>query len=184
MEARKLNTFGDLQAAWLEDERQELINGEIVKRPMSRYEHGAVQLGIGSELAPYKRNKGPGGWWIATEISVRYGEHQCPSHDLAGWRKEIILEKPKGVMTVIPGWVCEITSPGHEKKDFLDNLLLLQKHGVPYYWIISPEDQSLIAYKLIDGKYSLIETVDHGVGKVRIEPFDEIEFNLGDIFES
>jgi len=183
MEAKKLKTFDDLQAAWQEDERQELINGEIIKRPMSRYEHGAVQLGIGGELTPYKRDKGPGGWWFASEISVRYSDHQCPSHDLAGWRKERVPEKPKGVMEVIPDWVCEITSPGHEKKDLLDNLLLLQAQQVLYYWIISPEDQSLIAYKLVDGKYAVIETVDHAGGKVRIEPFLEVEFDLNELFE-
>ncbi len=182
MEAKKLKTFDDLQEAWLEDERQELINGEIIKRPVARFEHGSVQGDIVTELAPYKRDKGPGGWWIAIEISVRYGEHQCPTHDLAGWRKECVPEKPRGVMDIPPDWVCEITSPGHEKKDLLDNLLLLQKHKVPYYWIISPEDQSLIAYKLVNDRYSLIETVDHTVKKVRIEPFTEVEFDLSFVF--
>lgn len=182
MEARKLQTFEDLLAALQVDERQELINGEIIKRPMARFEHGSVQGDIVSELTPYKKDKGPGGWWIATEISVRYSDQNCPSHDLAGWRKEREGERPRGVMEVSPDWVCEITSPGHEKKDYLDVFLLLQKYRVPYYWIISPEDKSLIAYKLIDGKYAVVETVDHTVGKVRIEPFMEVEFDLSDIF--
>lgn len=183
MEAKKLKNFDDLQTAWLEDERQELINGEIIKRSIPRAEHGAVQLDVGTELALYRKKSGPGGWWIMTEISVRYNEYQCPVHDLAGWRKENIPEKPRGVMELAPDWVCEITSPGHEKKDFLDKLLLLQKYQVPYYWIISPEDQSLIAYKLVNGKYSLIETIDHGGGKVRIEPFLEVEFDLSYLVE-
>lgn len=184
MEAAELKTYTDLQAALQEDERLELINGEIIKRPMARYEHGAVQLGLGSELAPYKRNKGPGGWWIATEISDKYSDHYCPSHDLAGWRKERTHDKPTGVMELVPDWVCEITSPGHEKKDLVDNFLLLQKHKVPYYWIISPEDQSLIVYKLIEDMYSLIETIELCKGKIRIEPFLEFEFDLTFVFEN
>lgn len=182
MEAQKLKTFDDLLTAWQVDERRELINGEIIKRPMARFEHGAIQGDIVSELAPYKKNKGPGGWWIATEISVRYSDHQCPSHDLAGWKKERVPERPSGVMEIAPDWVCEITSPGHEKKDYLDIFLLLQKYQVPYYWIISPEDQTLIAYKLIDGKYSVIETIEHGRGRVRIEPFVEVDLDLNDVF--
>jgi Uma2 family endonuclease len=184
MEAKKLKTFEDLQAAWKKDERLELISGKIIKRPMARYEHGAVQIAVGSELTPYKKNKGPGGWWIASEISIKYSDHHCPAHDLAGWRKERVQNKPSGVMEITPDWVCEITSPGHEKKDLLDNLLLLQKYKVPYYWIISPEDQSLIAYKLVGEKYSLIETIDHCEGSLRIEPFTEIDFDLSYIFEN
>lgn len=184
MGAKELKTFVDLLSAWQRDEHQELINGEIVRRSAPRAEHGAAQLSIGSELMPYRKTQGPGGWWIMTEITVHYGEHQAPSHDLAGWRKERVTERPTGVMKITPDWVCEITSPGHEKKDLLDKLLLLQKHKVPYYWIVSPEDQTLIAYKLMGEKYALIETIDHSMGKVRIEPFRDIEFDLRFIFES
>ena len=114
---------------------------------------------------------------------MKYDNNQCPTHDLAGWRKERIPTKPSGVMELTPDWVCEITSPGHEKKDLLDNLLSLQKHKVPYYWIISPEDRSLIVYKLVDGKYSIIETIENCEGSVRTEPFTEFDFDLSYVFE-
>jgi Uma2 family endonuclease len=181
MEAKKLKTFADLLAVWQVDERQELVNGEIIKRPMARFEHGSIQSDIVSELVPYKKDKGPGGWWIATEINVRYSDHQCPTHDLAGWKKGRVPEKPSGIMEIAPDWVCEITSPGHEKKDYLDIFVLLQNNLVPYYWIISPEDQTLIAYKLSNKKYSVIETIEKKLGKVRIEPFIDIEFDLNDV---
>jgi hypothetical protein len=51
---------------------------------------------------PYRRKSDPGGWWIATQISVRYNEHQCPSHDIAGWRKERVPQCPAGVMELTP----------------------------------------------------------------------------------
>ncbi len=41
MEALQLKTLGDLLVS--EDERFELINGEIVRRPMARSEHGIMQ---------------------------------------------------------------------------------------------------------------------------------------------
>lgn len=182
MEATKLKTIENLKAAWLEDERLELINGEIVKRPMARSEHGITQGNIGRELDPYTRKGGTDqGWWIMTEIGVRYNEYQCPTHDIAGSRKERIAQRPTGIMELIPDWVCEITSPGHEKKDTFHNFLLLQKYEVPYYWIIWPEDEALIAYKLVESRYHVIETIE-GSGKVRIEPFAEIEFDLDYVF--
>lgn len=181
MEAHKLKTTDDLEEAWLKDERVELINGEIIKRPMARAEHGVIQTEISGDLKAYRRKESPDGWWIMTEISVRYNEHQCPSHDIAGWRKERVPERPKGVMKIAPDWVCEITSPGHEKKDTLHNFLLLQEYDVQYYWIIWPEDKALIAYKLINGKYSVIDSIKDG-GKIRLEPFTEIEFDLDYVF--
>ncbi len=88
MEAKRLKTSDDLEAAWLDGDRFELINGEIVKRPMPRFEHGAIQLEIGGELKRLRRIDGPGGWWFATEVSVCYNEYHTPTHDIAGWRKE------------------------------------------------------------------------------------------------
>lgn len=184
MEAKKLLTIEDLLA--YPDEHVELINGEIVKRPMARMEHGLAQSSLSDEMVSLKRKAGPGGWWIVTEASVRYNAHQCPSHDLAGWRKERVPNRPTGVMELIPDWVCEITSPGHERKDLFHNFLLLQRQRVPHYWIILPEDRTLIAYGLIDGKYAVIQTVEGGdgarLGQVRIPPFSELPIDLEYVF--
>nr|WP_207173701.1 Uma2 family endonuclease [Halochromatium glycolicum] len=59
-----------MTAAWAQDERVELIDGEIVKRPMARIEHGLAQSGLNAEIALITRHGGPRGWWIATEVSV------------------------------------------------------------------------------------------------------------------
>ncbi|WP_089724260.1 Uma2 family endonuclease [Candidatus Thiosymbion oneisti] len=184
MKAKKLKTVDDLVQS--EDERVELINGEIVKRPMARSEHALVQSGISDEVSLFKRKDGRGGWWIMPEISVRYNEHQCPSHDLAGWRKEHVPHRPIGVMKVIPDWVCEITSPGHERKDLFHNFMLLQRNKVSYYWVISPEDKALIAYELVDEKYRVTLSVEYRVekpfDKAGIPPFEEVEIDLNYVF--
>ena len=184
MEAEKLKSVEDLLRC--DDEHVELINGEIVKRPMARSEHAMVQSCLSDEVSPFKRKIGPGGWWIMTEISVNYGEHQCPSHDLAGWRKERLPHRPAGMMTILPDWVCEIMSPGHERKDLFHNFLLLQRHQVAYYWVISPEDKTLIAYQLFEGKYHVIFAMEcrlqKEIAKARIPPFSDLEFDLDYIF--
>ena len=89
MEAYKLKTLEDLMVST--EERVELIDGEIVRRPMARSEHGVVQSRASIELGPFDRKSGPGGWWIITEVSVSDERHQCPSHDIAGWRKEPLV---------------------------------------------------------------------------------------------
>ena len=184
MEAKKLKTVSDLLQS--SAERVELINGEIIRRPMARSEHALIQSNISDEVSLFKRKDGFGGWWIMTEISVQYSEHQCPNHDLAGWRKERVSRRPTGIMTVVPDWVCEITSPGHERKDLFHNFMLLQRNKVPYYWVISPEDKTLIAYELDNGKYRVTFSVEYGIEinikKARISPFAETEIDLQYIF--
>ncbi len=187
MVAEKFKTFDNLLDAWKEDERLELINGEIVRRPMPRFAHGLVQGGISDELLSFKRKSGSSdGWWIIPEINVRYGEHQCPCHDLAGWRKDRMPNPPTGIVEIIPDWVCEVISPGHERKDLFHNFMLLQSYTVPYYWIISPEDKTIIAYHLVGENYHSVFSIEckrpEDLKKVRIPPFAEVEIDLAYVF--
>jgi Uma2 family endonuclease len=175
MEAYKLKTLEDLLAS--PEERVELIDGEVVRRPMARSEHGIVQSRASVELSPFDRKSGPGGWWIITEVSVAYEPHQCPSHDIAGWRKERMPERPRGVIELAPDWVCEIVSPGHERKDTLQLFLLLQRHRVPFYWLIWPEDRVLIAHQIDGEGYRVIKSIS-GQSRARIPPFEQIELDL------
>lgn len=184
MEALKLQTVADLLTSSLE--RIELVNGEIVKRPMARSEHALVQSGLSDEVSPFKRRGGDGGWWIMTEISVRYTESHCPTHDLAGWRKERVPTRPSGIMETLPDWVCEITSPGHERKDLFTHFMALQRYGVPFYWVISPEDKTLIAYQLVGEHYHVVFSLECGSAEqasaVCIPPFEASGINLGYVF--
>ncbi|MEZ5479268.1 MAG: Uma2 family endonuclease [Thiolinea sp.] len=186
MAAPKLKTFDDLLLGLQLDERIELINGELVPRASPRFEHGVVQAGLVDETSTFRRRKGPGGWWIATEVSVRYSEHHCPTHDLAGWRKERVPERPGGIMTLIPDWVCEITSPGHERRMYSPICCACRRNQVPYYWVISPEDRTLIAYAWSEGHYHVVFSVecDEGVScqGLAIPPFAEQVMDLDYVF--
>lgn len=175
MEARNLQTVSDLIAH--PDERVELIDGEIVRRPMARGEHGMAQGNTREILGPLQHRDGPGGWWIATEISVAYEPHECPTHDLAGWRRERLPRPPDGIIDPPPDWVCEIVSPGHERKDTLVLPLLLTRHRVPFYWLIWPEERVLVAHALTDGDWRTL-TALKGEGRARIPPFEAIELGL------
>jgi Uma2 family endonuclease len=175
MEARKLNTIDDLLTCT--EDHVELIGGDLVRRPMTRFAHAQAQSRASRELGPFDRASGPGGWWIATDVSVAYEAHECPSHDIAGWRRERLPRPPAGVVDLAPDWVCEIVSPGHERKDTLQVPLLLQRHRVPYYWLIWPEDRVLIAHQLDGENFRIIATLKDEA-RARIPPFDAMELDL------
>jgi len=89
MEAVQLKTVDDLLLS--PDERVELIGGDLVRRPMTRFVHARTQGSTRGALHGLTRDggaEGEGGWWIVTDVSVAYEAHERPSHDLSGWRRE------------------------------------------------------------------------------------------------
>ena len=53
-----------------------------------------------------------------------------------------------------PDLIIEILSPGNNKKDLIYKYDVYEEAGVKEYWIIHPSEQTLLAYTLIEGKYS------------------------------
>jgi len=182
MEAVKLKTVDDLLLS--PEQRVELIGGDIVRRPMTRFAHARAQSKTDRTLGRFADETGPDGWWILTEVSVAYEIHECPSHDLAGWRRERLSDPPDGVIDLPPDWVCEIVSPGHEKKDTVSVPLLLQRHRVPWFWLIWPEARALIAHALEGDGYravAMLNATEHR--RVRVPPFDAVELDLAAMLE-
>lgn len=90
--------------------------------------------------------------------------------------------RPDGVIDLPPDWVWEIVSPGHEKKDTVALPLLLQRHRVPWLWLIWPEDRALIAHELNGHSYQVIATLkEPEQDRARIPPFDAIELTLDQV---
>lgn len=177
-------TIADLLA--LEDrDRLEIIHGSIVEKVMTSAEHSIGSAKLGELTGPFNRrpgNRGPGGWWIMVEIHV---EHQGPElycHDAAGWRRDRVPERPSGwPVRIRPDWVCEIASPSHEKRDFVDKLGVLHATGVPHYWILHPEQKMLIVHRWAADGYVTVLTATSGQ-TVRAEPFEAIEIHVGELF--
>jgi Uma2 family endonuclease len=55
-----------------------------------------------------------------------------------------------------PEFVVEILSPSTAMKDLSKKKALYAKHGVREYWIINPEDLSVLAYRLEGGSFGRV----------------------------
>jgi len=179
---RRLATSSDLLA--LPDERAaEVVGGEIVEKATPSFEHGSAQSGLSGVLfgfrGPPGGPRGPGGWWLATEVEVEYENHETYRHDLVGWRRERILTKPsERPVRARPDWVCEVLSPSNAANDTVKKLRVLHRHEVPHYWLLDPEAKTLRVLRWTRDGYleALSATADE---TVRAEPFEAIELSLG-----
>jgi len=162
--------------------RIELIDGEFVEKAAPTFEHGLAQgHTVGSIGAVYNRRvggpRGPGGWWIVTEVDIVLdGRGYRP--DISGWRRERAPEPPKErPVTLRPDWICEIVSESNRATDTVTKLRRYHQAGVPHYWILDQVEKTLTVYRhMADGYLVALRAEQHE--RVRAEPFAEIELHV------
>lgn len=182
---RKLALAADL-AALTPGRSAEILSGEVVEKAHPSFDHGNAQSGLSGALfgfrGPAGGPHGPGGWWLATEVEVEYEPHEVYRHDLVGWRRERVAERPRErPVKARPDWVCEILSSSNASNDTVKKLRVLQKHGVPHYWLLDPDAGTLRVLRWTAEGYLevLSATADE---TVRAEPFAATELSLRAVF--
>src|SRR5271168_2311305 len=89
----------------------ELIAGEIVEKAMPTPAHGRAELRFGEVLGVFNRRaggpRGPGGWWLMTEVEVLYEKKgEVFRHDVLGFRRDRHEACPEGMpVRARPDWV-------------------------------------------------------------------------------
>ncbi|WP_437667517.1 Uma2 family endonuclease [Sorangium sp. So ce1182] len=102
--------------------------------------------------------------------------------DVLGWRRERLPELPATTPILVrPDWVCEVLSPSNARNDRVKKMRVYQRCGVPHYWMVDPEDQTLLVYRWTSEGYLLILTAERGE-RVRAEPFGEVELEMDALF--
>ncbi len=183
--AKRVAGWEDL-LAMLEGERGEVVDGVLVVPPRPENEHqhvqGALTQLVGGPFQLEHGRGGPGGWWILAEVNVRLSSSRIVHPDLAGWRRER-FPNPRGVrpIDVVPDWCCEIVSPHNASHDRVTKRRLYAEHGVPYYWLVDPEERTLEALVLDDGRWRELGAWTDG-DCVPIAPFEAVTLDVGRLF--
>ncbi|GKT07408.1 Uma2 family endonuclease [Desulforhabdus sp. TSK] len=180
--AKKLTTYEDLYDI-PENMIGEILNGELIvtPRPAPRHMHVATVLS-GEIEPPYRRGRGgPGGWIFLIEVEIKLGE-DIVVPDIAGWRRERFpTELEHNWIPIAPDWVCEVLSPSTVRTDKVRKMPLYATQNVGHIWLIDPANLTLDAFRLESGRWSLLGSFsEHDT--VRIEPFQETEIHLGDLW--
>lgn len=178
--ARRRATYDDVLAAPA-GKVAEVVHGVLYLHPRPAKPHAAAATALGEELGPpFKRGRGgPGGWLLLDEPELHLAEHVLVP-DLAGWRRERLpfMTDEEPYFTLAPDWVCEVVSPSTGKLDRSEKLPIYAGTGVQHAWIIDPLLHTLEVLRRHEGSW-LIVSVFSDDAKVRAEPFDAIELELG-----
>ncbi|MGK3995880.1 Uma2 family endonuclease [Sorangium sp. So ce1024] len=167
----------------------EILDGELFTFPRPGRPHTrsasrlTMKLGSAFDLG----DGGPGGWVLLDEPELHLGprpDKVVP--DLAGWKRERMPdalgdEDTPAHYDVCPDWVCEVISPRTERVDRGKKMRIYRREGVGHVWLLSPLLRTLEVYRLEGGRWVLLETYEEDA-KVRAEPFDAVELDLGAIW--
>jgi Uma2 family endonuclease len=169
------------------DDRLELVDGEIVEQAGGGPEHSHAIARVSSSVdypfgSRHPGSRGPGGWWIFSDLGVGYTNGDVYAHDLCGFRRDRFPNRPENFPVMSrPDWACEILSPTHEKRDLVIKPTTLHADGVPHYWVLDHQQKLLFVHRWSPDGYVVVLRASAG-DTVRAEPFEAIEIQVSDLF--
>jgi Uma2 family endonuclease len=78
-----------------------------------------------------------------------------------------------------PDIVIEITSPSSQRMDRIRKSATYATFGIPEYWIVDPETETILVQVLVDGRY---QPSVGGDGSVRSVQLPDLVLDLSDVF--
>jgi Uma2 family endonuclease len=175
----KRATYADVLSA-PENMTAEVLDGELHLMPRPRRAHLRSASGLGAFLfgAFQIGAGGPGGWTIIDEPEIHLGpEPDIVVPDLGGWRAGRLVdseETDEPFITVVPDWVCEVSSPGTRRVDRMKKMPIYARERVAHVWLVEPLERMVEVFRLEGARYVLVGTYGGDDG-VRAEPFDAVE---------
>ncbi len=115
------------------------IDGEVRERNLGEKAHSRVQFELGRYVDARYREMGI---WVWPEQRVQVSARRFRIPDLC-----ITLEDPPEQIFVRPPFICiEILSKDDTFEDTYESVRDYLNFGVPYVWVVDPNDREVIAY--------------------------------------
>jgi len=149
----KSYTYADYYS-WRFEERLELIKGKIFRMsPAPSGNHQIVSLNISGEL--YNYLKGKPCKVFAAPFDVRLVRDEKSDKKIKTVVQPDVcvicdpdkMADPRSCLGA-PDIIVEILSPGNNKKEIKTKYDLYEEFGVKEYWVVQPDEQTLLRYVL------------------------------------
>ena len=135
----------------LPDLNIELIDGQIVQEPTPTYGHQKISLNIATEIA-IQLKQSHKGEIVTAPMDVFLGNHVVQP-DLLFISTERLNIIQEGRIKDAPDVVFEIISPSNSFRDTKVKFDIYELFGVKEYFIVYPDDKTVVKYVLSNGKF-------------------------------
>lgn len=138
-----------------EDERAELIDGQIYYQAAPSRVHQKVLNAVNNTIYNYLKSKNGSCEVYPAPFAVKLKEDRktIVEPDIS-----VICDRNKLTdkgCTGAPDWIIEIVSPGNSSHDYIRKLNLYADAGVREYWIVNPMKQTIFVYHLEETKFEV-----------------------------
>ncbi len=149
-------TVDDLEAMPDDGNRYELIDGTLVVSPAPGRRHQRVMF----KLAIVLEENCPAGLEVLpAPFAVRVSPSTELQPDILVAREEDLTDK---LLPGPPTLAVEVLSPSGVINDLNNKKAAYERMGVPSYWVVDPQQPSIIVFELVDGKYDQVAEVKDG----------------------
>ena len=156
LDLNKMYSYADY-FKWKFEERVELLKGKIFEMSGPNRVHQKLVLKLGSSLSFFLENS-------SCEVYIAPFDVRLPRKSKND--KDIITVVQPDVCVICdksklddrgclgaPDIVIEVLSPSNNKKDLKYKYQIYEEAGVKEYWVVFPQDRSLMIYTLTNDKY-------------------------------
>lgn len=175
-------TYRDyVKIPWEPGHRLEVLDGSLVKEPSPSVKHQRIAAMLYRQLADFFDSFDSQGELFVAPLDVMLNDSNVVQPDLfyvSGGRREIIQEER------IDGpcdLAVEVISPANRRKDRLQKMDIYRRAGIPHYWLADPGEETLEAFSLRDGHYTLL-AAGGGSDTFSHPEFPGLELDLKKVF--
>jgi len=126
---------------------RELHEGVLYQVPSPVFRH---QMAVSSLAALFWAILPEGLVGLVAPFDYQPDEHTAYEPDYSVWDEAVVERRP---LDVAPVLVIEVLSPSNPEHDLVRKFGGYARFGVPRYWMLNPEGETLVAYRLVDGAY-------------------------------
>ena len=163
-----------------DDERYELLNGELVMSPSPKEIHQSISGILHLVIGAFVRERSLGKLYFAP-FDVVLSDTDVVQPDLLFVSNERI-----GIVTAdnvrgAPDLVVEILSPATAERDRTVKLDLYARHGVKEYWIVDPDARTITVLLRGEGGFEVVGVYGEGES-LRSPTLAGFSVALGEVF--
>ena len=173
---------------WRFQERVELFKGKIFKMsPATSTSHQKISRVFAGNLYNYFINNSCEFFTAPFDVKLLNKKRSTPEKDIFTVVQPdlcVICDSKKldkKGCNGAPDLVMEILSPGNSKKEMDIKFDLYEEAGVAEYWLVYPEEKSVIIYILKEGRYIGLKPFTEGQ-ILRSTIFPDLEIDLEKVF--
>ena len=163
-----------------DDERYELLDGELVMSPSPNRAHQRIDARLGALLHAFVEEMSLGEIYHAP-FDVVLSDTNVVQPDLLFVSKEQAYIVTEDNIRGAPDLVVEIISPSTAERDRTFKRALYARYGVREYWLVDPDIRTVTVLLLDEGAF--VEVARYGAGQTLTSPtLTSFTVNLDDIF--